>query len=35
LFKDLRQANPGEDWKCPEVKNGRVRAVKTAIGDVN
>lgn len=29
LFKDMRQANPGEGWKCPEVINGRIRAVET------
>lgn len=27
LFKDLRQANPGEGWKCPEVTAGKIRSV--------
>ena len=26
LFTDLRSENPGESWKCPEVKGGRIRS---------
>ena len=27
LFTDLRRDNPGEGWKCPEVKRGQIRSV--------
>ena len=26
-FAELRRQNPGDVWKCPEVSQGRVRAV--------
>ena len=28
-FAELRRQNPGDAWKCPEVSQGRVRAVNT------
>ena len=35
LFSDLRSENPGESWKCPEVKGGRIRSISSAGSEVS
>ena len=31
-FAQMRRENPGDEWKCPEVSQGRVRSVKVLQG---
>jgi radical SAM family uncharacterized protein len=35
LFTDLRHDNPGDGWKCPEVKSGRIRSVSSVEAKVS